>query len=329
MARLSNQKLKIIYLMKILLEETDDSHSISMNEIIEKLNGYGVSAERKSISSDMECLEIYGLDIISEQKGHTAYYHIGNRQFELPELKLLVDAVQSAKFITNKKSNELIKKIEGFASKYEASQLQRQVYVLGRAKTMNENIYLNVDVIHSAIAHNSKIKFQYFKWNTKKEMELRKNGDFYSVSPWALAWNNENYYMIAYDSKAGMIKHFRVDKMINISESRYAREGIEHFKKINMATYEKKMFSMFGGEEIEVQLQCNNVLAGAIIDRFGSEISIVPLDESTFTVYVKVAVSMQFIHWIMALGDGAKIIRPDHVVDMVKNEVQRLVKQYQ
>lgn len=197
MAKLPNQKLKILYLMKVLLEKTDESHSITMPEIIAELEAYGITAERKSIYNDMECLRQYGLDIIGEQYDRTYYYRIGNRQFELAELKLLVDSVQSAKFLTAKKSNRLIKKIEGLASKYEASQLHRQVYVAERIKTMNESIYYNVDNIHNAIAKNSKITFQYFQWNVKKEMELRKNGALYEVSPWALSWNDENYYLVA------------------------------------------------------------------------------------------------------------------------------------
>lgn len=187
MAKSSNQKLKLIYLMKILLEKTDETHSITMSEIIDSLDAYNISAERKSLYNDIENLRVYGLDIIGEQQDRTFSYHVGNRQFELAELKLLVDSIQSAKFITAKKSNELIKKIEGFASKYEASQLDRQVFVAGRVKTMNESIYYNVDRIHTAIAENSRITFQYFQWNVNKEMELRHDGALYEVSPWSLS----------------------------------------------------------------------------------------------------------------------------------------------
>ncbi len=216
MAKGTNQKLKLMYLMKILLEKTDEGHSITMPEIIESLKAYDITAERKSIYADMEALRTYGMDIIGEQKNKTYYYHVGNRQFELAELKLLVDSVQSSKFITAKKSNELIKKIEGFASKYEAKQLQRQVFVTERIKTMNESIYYNVDKIHAAIGANVKIKFQYFQWNVDKKMELRHASEFYYISPSALSWDNENYYLIGFDSEAYMIKHYRVDKMLTI-----------------------------------------------------------------------------------------------------------------
>ena len=192
MPKSSNQKLKLIYLMKILLERTDETHSITMPEIIDALAAYDISAERKSLYNDIENLRVYGLDVIGTQEDRTYSYHIGNRQFELAELKLLVDSVQSAKFITAKKSNELIKKIEGLASKYEASQLHRQVFVTGRVKTMNESIYYNVDRIHTAISENSRITFQYFQWNVDKKMELRHDGALYEVSPWSLSWDDEN-----------------------------------------------------------------------------------------------------------------------------------------
>ncbi len=328
MARESNQKLKLLYLMKILLEETDETHSLSMAEIISKLNAYGITAERKSLYSDMESLRQYGMEIIREQQDRTYYYHVGSRQFELAELKLLVDSVQSAKFITAKKSNELIKKIEGLASKYEASQLHRQVYVAQRVKTMNESIYYNVDAIHSAIAANEQIRFQYFQWNVKKEPQLRHNGAWYQVSPWALSWDDENYYLVAYDSENDMIKHFRVDKMLHIESARKRREGKKRFKEFDMALYARKMFGMYGGREETVKLCCENELIGAIIDRFGKDIAVIPVDEEHFIVNVKVEISNQFIHWVMALGSGAKIIGPDTVVEEVKAEVRRLAEEY-
>lgn len=328
MAKGSNQKLKLVYLIKILLEKTDETHSINMHEIISSLGAYGIEAERKSIYTDMETLRLYGMDIIGEQENRTYYYHVGNRQFELAELKLLVDSVQAAKFITAKKSNELIKKIEGFASKYEAMQLHRQVYVAERVKTMNESIYYNVDKIHSAIASNLQIKFQYFQWNVKKEMELRRNGEFYIMSPWALTWDDENYYMVAYDSAENIIKHFRVDKMLKIEILKENREGKSTFKNFDMAVYARKMFGMYAGEEEAVKLLCENRFAGVMIDRFGKEITMVTVDEQHFTITVKVAISEQFLGWVFALGEGVKIIGPERVLSHVKNEVVRLTQQY-
>lgn len=324
----SNQKLKIMYLMKILLDRTDETHSITMPEIIDALEAYGISAERKSLYNDIENLRVYGLDVIGVQEDRTYSYHIGNRQFELAELKLLVDSVQSAKFITEKKSNELIKKIESLASKYEASQLHRQVFVAGRVKTMNESIYYNVDSIHAAIAGNSSITFKYFKWNVDKDMELRHDGALYEVSPWLLSWNDGYYYLIAYDSVKGIIKHFRVDKMLYIKSNGRKREGEKVFNSLDMAAYTGKMFGMYGGEDERVRLECDNALAGVMIDRFGKDISLIRLEDKKFAVNVEVAVSRQFLAWIIGLGEGVKIVGPQRIVDMMNNEIDRLVRQY-
>lgn len=328
MAKSSNQKLKLVYLMKILLEKTDETHSITMSEIIDALQAYGIGAERKSLYDDLETLRVYGMDIIGTQEDRKYYYHVGNRQFELAELKLLVDSVQSAKFITEGKSNELIKKIEGLASQYEASQLHRQVFVNGRVKTMNESIYYNVDRIHTAIAENSRIRFRYFQWNVDKEMELRHNGAVYEVSPWALSWDDENYYLIAYDSIQGIIKHFRVDKMLNIESSGEQREGKQMFKSFNMAAYARKTFGMYGGVEEWVRIKCDNSLAGVMIDRFGKDVSMTRLNEKQFVATVAVAVSRQFMAWVIGLGDGAEIIGPESVVDEMRKEIKRLAGQY-
>lgn len=328
MAKGINQKLKMLYLMKILLEKTDEKHSLTMPEIISSLEAYGVSAERKSIYSDIENLRHFGLDVIGIKQERTYSYYIGSRDFELAELKLLVDSVQAAKFITAKKSQELIKKIEGLTSKHEASKLQRQVFVAERTKTANENIYYNVDVIHEAIGSNARITFQYFQWDVNKQMVLKRDGALYEVSPWALSWDDENYYLIAFDGKENKIKHFRVDKMLKIEVTKNQREGKEHFQQFDIAVYAKKMFGMFDGEEQTVKLQCANYLVGVIIDRFGKDVPIMKLDEEHFTVNVKVAVSRQFLTWVMSLGEDAKIVGPEPVLEQVREEIDRLVRQY-
>lgn len=325
----TNQKLKLIYLIKIMLERTDEEHGLTMPEILAALEAYDVSAERKSIYNDFETLRTLGIDVVQEQQGKTYLYHVASRQFELAELKLLVDAIQSSKFITEKKSKQLIKKLEGFASCYEAKQLQRQVYVSGRIKTMNESIYYNVDEIHNAIASNKKIRFQYFQWNIKKETEFRKSGQFYEISPWALSWDNENYYMIGYDSEAKMIKHYRVDKMLKSTCIEEEREGKELFDEFDIATYTRKSFGMYGGEEQSVKLEFDNNLVGVVIDRFGKDIIIAPADQSHFTVNVNVAVSDQFLGWVFALGDGAKILGPENVVEQMKELMKKAIEKYQ
>ena len=239
MAKSENQKLKLLYIRKFLLEQTDKDHRVTTAQIIDELTKHEIKAERKSIYDDIECLRSFGMDIKRVQKDSTYTYYVANRPFELPELKLLVDSIQSSKFITEKKTNTLIKKLEKLVSKYDAQRLQRQVYVSGRIKTMNESIYYTVDAIHNAISENKKIKFQYFQWNVKKEMELRHGGAWYHISPWGLSWDDENYYMIGYDAEAQLIKHYRVDKMLHIRMSDESREGKEHFKKLDMADYAK------------------------------------------------------------------------------------------
>lgn len=324
----ANQKLKQLYLMKVLLENTDETHSMTMPDIISTLNSYDITAERKSIYDDIEALRLYGMDIIGEKSGKTYLYHIGSRDFELAELKLLVDSVQCSKFITAKKSNELIGKIERIASKYEAKQLQRQVFVAERIKTMNESIYYNVDMIHNAIANNVKIKFQYFQWNVDKKQELRHDGEYYLISPWALSWDNENYYLIGYDHKAGIIKHYRVDKMLKISETVESREGKQLFRQFDMAIYAKKMFGMFDGKEQSVRIECVNSFAGVMIDRFGKSVSMIKTDDEHFAVNVIVAVSRQFLSWIISLGEGVVITGPENVVEQMKDEIKALNSRY-
>ncbi len=324
----SNQKLKILYLAQILLENTDEDHDITLQEIIDKLSANNVTAERKSLYDDIAQLDDFGIKIKKTQYGKTFHYQVVNRNFEIAELKLLADSVASAKFITEKKSNELIKKIEHLASKHEASKLQRQVYVAGRVKSMNNDIMENVDAIHNAISQNLMISFQYFQWNIKKQPELRRGGDRYVISPWGLSWDDENYYLVGYDSEADKIKHYRVDKMLHIKIEKTRREGRYKFKEIDMAAYAKKMFNMFDGEEQDVEILCTNNLAGVMIDRFGKDVSMYKVDEEHFKVRAKVAASSHFIHWVMALGAGAQIIGPESLVEEVKAEIRRLAEQY-
>ncbi len=323
-----HQKLKMLYLLKILYEETDDSNFLTMQEIIQKLEEYGVMADRKTLYVDLDELRGFGIDIIMEKIGRNSYYHIGSRNFELPELKLLVDAVQSAKGITDKKSGELIKKLEGMVSKYEAKQLNRQVFIAGRIKTMNESVYYNIDAIHEAISTDRQIRFKYFKWDLQKKMKLRKEGDWFQVSPWVLFWDNEYYYLIAYDAENEKIKHYRVDKMLKISIINEKRSGKEQFKKFDITRYTKSLFGMFGGDETKVTLEAQNSMANVIIDRFGKDIIITSIDEDHFRTSVNVSVSNQFLGWIMALGDKVKIVGPDDVVEQMKSEISRLADQY-
>ncbi len=324
----SNQKLKLYYLARIMLEKTDDEHMITMPEIKSALEAYDVTADRKSLYDDLEALRTLGIDVLGEKVGRNFYYHVGGKQFEIAELKLLVDAIQSSKFITEKKSNELIKKLTGMASKYEAEQLKRQVVVQGRVKTMNESIYYFVDDVHRAIAENKKIRFEYMKWNEDKKM-VRRREESYVVSPWALTWDDENYYLIAYDEEANSIKHFRVDKLKSIQVLDEKRTGKDEFKAFNLAKYSKMSFGMFGGEPTKVKIEFNNEMAGVFIDRFGRDILIRPAKKKGWSeISVDVAMSDQFLGWIFALGPNVKITGPKKVVDRFKKELDEMVKMY-
>lgn len=324
----TNQKFKLYRLAQLMLEQTDDEHYITMPEILAGLRNYGITADRKSIYQDLKDLEVLGIEVEGEPDGKGYHYHVVSRPFELPELKLLVDAIQSSRFITEKKTNALIRKLEKLVSRYEANRLQRQVFVSGRIKTMNESIYYAVDTIHNAISDNKKIRFQYYQWNVKKEMVLRRGGAFYEISPWGLSWDSENYYLVGFDSEAGEIRHYRVDKMLRIQMTDKAREGKEHFRKLDMADYAKKSFGMFGGEEKTVKLLVDHQLAGVIVDRFGKDVHMIPVDEKHFTVSVTVMVSSQFLGWIFSLGEKVEILGPEGVKEQMRREGERLLKQY-
>lgn len=319
MPRGSNQKFKFTYLMKIMQEKTDDEHGLTMPQIMAELEKYDVTAERKSIYTDFQdMMEKFDVEIIKEQIGRETYYHVGAREFELAEVKLLIDAIQASKFITQTKSRELISKIKGFVSEHQAKQLQRQVYINDRVKTMNESVYYNVDDIHTAINQNKKIRFKYYKWDINRKLVPRHDGDWYIVSPWALTWNDENYYMVAFDHFEHKIKHYRVDKMMQISVEEENRDGREAFKFFDMAEYSKATFGMYHGQKTKVKIRFANDMCGVFIDRFGKDITFRPVDNGYSELYVDVNVSPQFFGWIFSLGKDVKVVGPGEVVEQLK-----------
>ncbi|MBQ9511629.1 MAG: WYL domain-containing protein [Lachnospiraceae bacterium] len=316
----ANQKLKLYYLSKIMLEKTDEDHYLTISEIKTELARYGVTADRKSLYDDLQQLEVLGLEVTGEPNGKSYHYHVTGKQFEIAELKLLVDAIQSSKFITQRKSSELIHKLEQQASRFEANQLNRQVMMTGRVKTMNESIYYNVDAIHSAINENKKIRFEYLNWTLKKTLEPRFDGTI-ETSPWALLWDDENYYLVGYSTNNEQIKHYRVDKMRRIQTMKEMRDGKETFEKWNPAKYAKAAFGMFGGETTNVKLRCENAMAGVIIDRFGTDIIIKPDGKEHFTTNVDVAVSAQFFAWVFGLAGRVVIAGPQDVKRQMKEAI--------
>lgn len=321
MAKKPRQKLKLLYILKYLSEKTDENNRVTVQDIISYLNSNGIGAERKSIYDDLESLELFGYDICSV-KSKTVEYYLASREFQLPELVLLVDAVQSSKFITHKKSNELIKKLENLASENDAKKLQRQVVVTNRVKTLNEKIYYSVDSLHQAINTGCKISFYYYKWeisqnsNQKIEKTRRNNGEKYTVSPWALSWDDENYYLIAYDSVADKIKHYRVDKMENVEVlKKEKRDGKDVFSKFNMAVYSKQVFGMFGGELTDVKLRFDNSLVGVVVDRFSKNVPTIKNSDNTFEISTKLMLSPTFYGWLFGLKDKAQILSPKFAKD--------------
>ena len=312
MAKSAGQKLKLLYIVKLLSESTDERHPVSTTDIIAYLDANGIHSERKSIYDDIDKLCQFGYDIIQIHSRLGGGYYMAGRDFELAELKLLVDAVQASRFITTRKSRSLIKKLEQMAGKYEAGKLQRQVYVAGRIKTENESIYYNVDSIHRAIQENRQIRFQYLDWNLKKQLVPRANAER-TVSPWALIWREENYYLAAYDSADSVMKHFRVDKMGKAEVLEQKREGVEQFSQIDPASYTNQTFGMYSGDEESVTLQFPNRLVGVVLDRFGKDADIRPMTDRIFRVRVKVAVSGQFFGWLAGIGREAVVISPASV----------------
>lgn len=306
------QKLKILYLAQLLCARSDESHPLTTKEIIDYLAVQGIHAERKSIYDDISALQNFGMDIIAIREKPGGYY-LASRRFELAELKLLVDAVQASKFVTTKKSRELISKLETLTSHREAGQLHRQVIVAQRGKSSNEQIYYNVDEIYAAIAADCAIRFQYFEWSVRKEMVPRKNGAYYEVSPWLLTWEDENYYLIAYDSAAGILKYYRVDKMLHLTVCETPREGRAVFDTLDIAGFAKKTFGMFAGDETMVILQCDASLTGVMIDRFGLDVAMRPDGKDQIRVRANVAVSRQFFGWLAGLGSGVRIMSPPEI----------------
>lgn len=312
MAKSSQQKLKILYIMKALLERTDEEHPLSVKNISDMLDEYGICVERKTVYDDIETLKIFGMDIVNRRQKPSGYY-MASRMFEVPELKFLVDAVQSSRFITQKKSAELIKKLERMASIYDAKNLQRQVIIKNPVKSVNEFIYDNIEKVHIALSEEKQITFQYYEWTIAKEMRLKKDGARYRISPWGLVLKDDNYYVIALDEKSGVVKHYRVDKMLKIRVEEEKRNGEEIFGDFNVAQFAARTFGMFGGREETLTIEFENSLVGVVIDRFGQDVLLYKRDEEHFTAVIHVNVSHQFFGWLTGLGSKAKIVSPIHV----------------
>ena len=327
MARSTGQKLKLLLLRDYLLKNTDGAHGVTVRQMISHLESFGIRAERKSLYDDLAALgpDGYGMDIVSSNGS----YSLASRDFELEEVKLLVDMVQSSNFITRRKTDELIRKLESLVSVHDARQLSRQVYVRNRVKAMNESVYLNVDKISEAIAGDLRLRFQYFQYDTKKQKQLRHGGRFHEVSPFALIWVDQNYYLLAYSAEAGAMRHYRVDRMTGIRHLPGPREGKELFEKTDMSTYTTKVFNMFTGEEKRVRLRFASRLVDPVVDRFGEEAFLIPDGEDAFTVTVDVVVSPQFYAWLAPFGADAEILSPPEVREGMVRQLKTLLAVYE
>ncbi|NBI65516.1 WYL domain-containing protein [Pseudoflavonifractor sp. 60] len=313
MAKSANQKTKLLHLHHMLLRQTDEDHPLTVAQLIEGLARQDIKAERKSIYDDLEALRLFGLDVQC-RKGKTPGWFVGEREFELPEVKLLMDAVQSSRFITQKKSDVLIRKLENLASVHQASQLQRQVYVSGRIKVMNESIYYNVDKLHAAIAGQKAITFKYFDYDISRKKVFRQEGKRYVVSPYGLIWNSENYYMVAFDHNHQEMRHYRVDKMAEIVVTSLNREGRDQYPDFHLAEYGQKHFGMYRGQEMKVTLRGRRDKASLVWDRFGQDVIMVPDGEEHFTVTLPVVISPQFFGWLLGLDGSITLAGPKEAV---------------
>ena len=320
MSKSSNQKTKLLHLARMLLRQTDEDHPLAVAQIIEALARQDIKAERKSIYDDMEALRLFGLDVQC-RKGKSPGWFVGERDFELPEVKLLMDAVQSSRFITQRKSDTLIRKLEGLASVHQAGQLQRQVYVSGRIKVMNESIYYNVDKLHTAIAGQKAITFKYFDYDIARKKVFRQEGKRYMVSPYGLIWNSENYYLVAFDHAHRELRHYRVDKMTEIVVTNLDREGREQHRDFQLAEYGQKHFGMYGGQELKVTLRGRREKASLVWDRFGQDIILVPDGEDYFTVTLPVVISPQFFGWLLGLNGSITLAGPKEAVSAYRQRL--------
>lgn len=327
MPRVFNQKIKILYLMRIFLEQTDEEHPMSVKELIAYLNSLGISAERKTVYDDIETLRNFGMDILNRRE-HPAGFYLASREFELPELRLLVDAVQSSRCITNGKSRQLIRKLESLASVYESRQLRRQGFAENRIRTINENVYYSIDMIQRALTEDRQISFQYCEWTVEKKLRPENEGERYSVSPWGLVWQNEEYYLITYDEKCGRVKQYQVDKLQQIRIEKEVRRGREFFENYDIGELTSRTFGMFGGREVTICLEAHNRLVGVVLDRFGRDIMIHRKDPEYFKTLVRVNISDQFFGWIASLGPDVVIASPDEVRDKYREFLEKSLSNY-
>ena len=311
MAKSDNQKLKNFYILDYLKRNSHQDHPVRANELISMLDrNHNIACDRKTVYSDIAALQEYGVDIVSIP-GRNGGYYIASRNFELPELKLLIDAVQSSRYLTEKKSRELIEKLCEECSVYDANLMRRDVLVSGRVKSMNETIYYNVDRIQDAISQNKQISFRYFDWGIDGKRKYRSKD--YKASPYGLCQDNENCYLLGHSPRYG-ITSYRVDRMSDIQILETDRDPCPELTGKALTAHANQLFQMYSGDQVTVKMRFHRSMANAVIDKFGRNTMLIPDGEDHFTFTVSVAVSPMFLSWVIGFGPKAKILYPDSVI---------------
>jgi len=329
MAKGTNSKLKLLYILDYLRKNTNEEHPVSTEALIKYLESNDVSAERKTVNDDIRQLNQYFGDEFEYKRGKDGGYYCVSHDFELSEIKMLVDSVQSSKFITEKQSLDLIKKLENLTNKYDAELLHRQVVVQNRVKSKQDIIFNVIDHISEAINNDVAIRFKYMEYDINKELVPRHDGRIYEISPICLILENENYYLIGYDSQIEDTKNFRVDKMKNVVVTENKRLGYDKYKDIDISSYNKKVFNMFYGTETKVTLRFANELIGVVIDKFGKDIIVIPdIESETFTITVNIAVSKQFYAWLFGFPGECEILYPEEIRDEMKKYAELTLEKY-
>ena len=329
MAGLSRQKQKLLTMKQYFEQKTDDEHSITGNKLIDILAQYGIKAERKTIYDDIKTLCDSGMDIEITKDGHSNAYYLGARTFQDEELFVLVDAIASCKFLTKKKSQELIAKIQGLTSEYKAKQLRRDVFVNNRSKAMNESVYYNLNKVQEGIFEKKTISFQYYDYNFNKKKILKHDGEIYTVSPFVTVWEEDNYYLVCYCNKHEKICRYRIDRMANVSvNTGEKRRELTADEKLEVTNCQS-VYSMYGGETETVTLEFENHLLSTVIDRFGEKVICHQNSDHSFYINTEVQISPTFWGWLFKFGSEARVIAPENVVELAKKQLESIRQRYE
>lgn len=312
-------KNRPLYIFKFLLDNTDEEHPAIINDILAHLEANGIHANRKTVAADLLQLQDCGFDVVCNKSRQNKYF-IGTRNFELAELKMIVDAIQAAKFISHSKSFSLIEKLSKLGSPFQAEELKRRLYVEGKVKTTNESVYYTVDLLHHAVNHEKAVEFQYIEYTAEKKRVLKHDGVVYKFSPYDLVWDNDRYYVFGWSESHNKVVKFRIDRMVHTKES--LMDFHKRPSEYNIETFCNQVFMMYDGEPCTVQLRCQNDMMKTIIDRFGDDVEINKMDDKSFTVAVEVSASPTFYSWIFTYGGRISILSPQKVVDEYKYRLQ-------